>query len=44
MIESVVKQFGRIDLAFNNAGIASTHAKTHQQDEETFEKIVNYFF
>lgn len=40
MIEEVVKVFGRIDLAFNNAGIASLPMKLHEQDVDTFDKIV----
>ncbi len=38
-INSIVAKYGRIDYCINNAGIAGTDAKTHEYDEEMFDKV-----
>jgi NAD(P)-dependent dehydrogenase (short-subunit alcohol dehydrogenase family) len=40
LIASAVKAFGRLDCAFNNAGIAGTQRKTADYDEAEFDKII----
>jgi NAD(P)-dependent dehydrogenase (short-subunit alcohol dehydrogenase family) len=40
LIGATVKAFGRLDCAFNNAGIAGTQRKTADYDEDEFDKII----
>lgn len=40
LIENVVKHFGRLDYAYNNAGDGSTQAKTADCTEEIFDKAI----
>lgn len=40
LVDTTVRTYGRLDLAFNNAGIeSSTIAPTHQQDDADFDKV-----
>lgn len=39
MIDSTISEFGRLDMAFNNAGINSPVAETADADGEEFERI-----
>lgn len=41
MIETAVNQYDGIDVLFNNAGIVGALAKTHEYDEEQFDRIVS---
>ena len=41
MVEKTVKQYGRLDYAFNNAGIEEVPTPLVDQTEETFDQIVN---
>lgn len=41
MIQTAVELFGRIDGAFNNAGVGGVHTKTHEYSIEEFDKIVS---
>lgn len=41
MVESTVKTFGRLDFAFNNAGVEGLSAPTHECTEENWNKTVN---
>lgn len=40
LVAAAVKAYGRLDCAFNNAGIAGTQRKTADYDEDEFDKIV----
>ncbi|MBC5774641.1 SDR family oxidoreductase [Pontibacter sp. KCTC 32443] len=40
MVEQTVSTFGRLDYAFNNAGIEGASAPTHEATEENFEKVI----
>lgn len=40
MVEKTIAAFGRIDFAFNNAGIEGLSAKTHECTNENWEKII----
>src|SRR5579864_9505166 len=40
MVAAAVKTFGRLDCAFNNAGIAGTQRKTADYEEDEFDKII----
>jgi NAD(P)-dependent dehydrogenase (short-subunit alcohol dehydrogenase family) len=40
MIAAAVKAFGRLDCAFNNAGIVGTQRKTADYDENEFDRII----
>ena len=40
LVASAVQAFGRLDCAFNNAGIAGTQRKTADYDEAEFDKII----
>lgn len=40
MIEKTVKTFGRIDFAFNNAGIEGASANTHECTDEIWERTI----
>lgn len=41
MVEKTVQQYGRLDYAFNNAGIEEAPTPLVEQTEETFDQIVN---
>ncbi len=41
LVEKTVKKFGRLDSAFNNAGIEGETAKTAECTEENWEKVIN---
>ena len=41
MVEKTVQQYGRLDYAFNNAGIEETPTPLVDQTEEMFDQIVN---
>ena len=40
MVEQTVSTFGRLDYAFNNAGIEGASAPTHETTEENFDKVI----
>jgi NAD(P)-dependent dehydrogenase (short-subunit alcohol dehydrogenase family) len=40
LIEKTVSTFGRLDYAFNNAGIEGASASTHECTEENWEKVI----
>ncbi|HYD63193.1 MAG TPA: SDR family oxidoreductase [Noviherbaspirillum sp.] len=41
MVAGVVRQFGRLDCAFNNAGIEIEHLPLAEADEETFDRLMS---
>jgi NAD(P)-dependent dehydrogenase (short-subunit alcohol dehydrogenase family) len=41
LLDKTIKQFGRLDYAFNNAGIEGTMANTVDCTEENFDKTIN---
>jgi len=41
MIDKTISTYGRLDYAFNNAGIEGTSAFTHECSEETWDKTIN---
>jgi NAD(P)-dependent dehydrogenase (short-subunit alcohol dehydrogenase family) len=41
MVASVVAHFGRLDIAFNNAGIDIEHEPLHKATEEAFDQLMN---
>ncbi|WP_250654824.1 glucose 1-dehydrogenase [Alkalimarinus coralli] len=40
MVSSVVEQFGRLDIAFNNAGVAEGIANTVDLSEDEFDRVI----
>lgn len=40
-IKTTVDQFGRIDFAFNNAGIEGERACIHEYPEKVFDQVMN---
>jgi len=40
VVDKTVSQFGRLDFAFNNAGIEGVSAPTHQCSEENWDKTI----
>jgi NAD(P)-dependent dehydrogenase (short-subunit alcohol dehydrogenase family) len=40
LVAAAVKAFGRLDCAFNNAGIAGSQRKTADYDEDEFDQII----
>jgi len=40
LVDQAVSQFGRLDFAFNNAGIEGASAPTHQCSEENWDKTI----
>ena len=40
LVEKTVSTFGRLDYAFNNAGIEGASAATHECTEENWEKVI----
>ena len=41
MVEKTIKAYGRLDFAFNNAGIEQIPTPLAEQTEETFDQITN---
>ncbi|ARN19134.1 SDR family oxidoreductase [Piscinibacter gummiphilus] len=41
MVAQVVARFGRLDIAFNNAGIEVEHEPLHKTDEAMFDHLMN---
>ena len=41
MIDETIKKFGRIDILFNNAGIARPHRPIHEEVIEDFDVVIN---
>ena len=41
VIENTINTFGRLDYAFNNAGVEGVSATTHECTEENWDKVVN---
>ncbi len=41
LVERTLQKFGRLDFAFNNAGIEQVPTPFLEQDEETFERVVD---
>jgi NAD(P)-dependent dehydrogenase (short-subunit alcohol dehydrogenase family) len=40
MVEKTIETFGRLDYAFNNAGVEGTSATTHECTEENWERTI----
>jgi NAD(P)-dependent dehydrogenase (short-subunit alcohol dehydrogenase family) len=40
MVERAVEAFGRLDYAFNNAGVTQPARPTHEQPEELFDRVI----
>ena len=40
MVEQTISTFGRLDYAFNNAGIEGESAPTHEVTEENFDRVI----
>lgn len=41
LVEKTIERFGRLDYAFNNAGIEGHSANTHECTEENFDKTIS---
>jgi NAD(P)-dependent dehydrogenase (short-subunit alcohol dehydrogenase family) len=41
LVERTLQKFGRLDIAFNNAGIEQVPKPFLEQDEETFDRVVD---
>lgn len=41
MVENTINTFGRLDYAFNNAGVEGVSATTHECKEENWEKVID---
>ena len=41
LVERTLQKFGRLDFAFNNAGIEQVPDPFLEQDEETFDRVVD---
>jgi NAD(P)-dependent dehydrogenase (short-subunit alcohol dehydrogenase family) len=41
MVEKTISTFGRLDFAFNNAGIEGASAITHECTTENFDRVIN---
>ena len=41
MVDKAVSQFGRLDFAFNNAGVEGLSAPTHECSEENWDKTID---
>lgn len=41
MVEETIKKFGRIDFAFNNAGVEGLSAPIHECSEDNWNRIIN---
>ena len=44
MVQQTVKKYGRLDIAFNNAGVGSIMARLIRTTEEMFDEVVNTNF
>jgi len=44
MVQQTVKKYGRLDIAFNNAGVGGIYARLIQMTEETFDELVDTNF
>jgi NAD(P)-dependent dehydrogenase (short-subunit alcohol dehydrogenase family) len=40
MVEAAVKAYGGLDVAFNNAGIGGSGFALHEEEEETFDRMI----
>jgi len=40
IVNTVVEKYGRLDVAFNNAGLSSYKALLHEQPEDNFDRII----
>ena len=40
MVDTAVREFGRLDCAFNNAGIDGNVSPLHEQTEEDFDRVI----
>jgi NAD(P)-dependent dehydrogenase (short-subunit alcohol dehydrogenase family) len=40
MVEAAVSTYGRLDIAFNNAGIGSSGYPLHEEEEVTFDRMI----
>ncbi len=43
MVERTVADFGRLDIAFNSAGIEGKHGPVHDQDLDEVERTSTYY-
>lgn len=41
MVEKTIKTFGKLDYAFNNAGVEGVSATTHECTEENWDKVID---
>jgi 3-oxoacyl-[acyl-carrier protein] reductase len=41
LVESAVKQFGRIDVMVNNAGISGESKKIHELTEKDWDEVID---
>jgi NAD(P)-dependent dehydrogenase (short-subunit alcohol dehydrogenase family) len=41
MVEETIERFGRLDLAFNNAGIEGVSAMVHESSDENWDKTID---
>ncbi len=41
LIRATVQKYGRLDIAFNNAGVEATGAPFHEQTDDEFDKVFN---
>ena len=41
LVQSTVQQFGRLDCAFNNAGISGGQVRIHEYSEEDWERVID---
>jgi NAD(P)-dependent dehydrogenase (short-subunit alcohol dehydrogenase family) len=44
VVQQTVKKYGRLDIAFNNAGVGGIFARLIQMTEETFDEVVDTNF
>ena len=40
IVEAAVRAYGGLDVAFNNAGIGSSGFPLHEEEEETFDRMI----
>ena len=41
LMDEIIKKYGRLDIAFNNAGIEGPQAITHECSSEDWDKVIN---
>ena len=41
LVQSTVQQFGRLDCAFNNAGISGGQVRIHEYSEEDWDRVID---